>query len=406
VKFEGGNWDGPKVIGFKDNPNGCGWRLRLVRADGEIVTDSWYSINISVYNSSQSWVAGLAVYHWSWVYEDSEDGLYVNGGDVDPEGSPWTIEKLYNAATKEWMFETPSASKDPNGYYLSVSCKKDYASVTERAITTFNNGCYNYDLRWSQPALQEGKHNYLIHYWDSVVTSTGVPAEYTLIPNYGTMTFSERQTALLALEGARAIVGSNNETHYFQTGASLTRTVMVKSSISFTVEYGYTGTNGSSQYIVALGFALGQGLQGENCDEPYDLAVAGDNLTTIVWPTGSVSFEVDETPGAADTTTEECGATFTPTDIEAAVPEKVPLSSITRTVTMSMQPTNMSVNFVCWGPICGNVPYTVNGSFSHFESHNKEFASWLAMQRAQRQQFKNFNAIFSTSSTVNVIEES
>jgi len=191
-----------RVVAHVDGVRKCGgWSFRIVRADGQIVTPDWYTIDIEIYNSTHQWVGNLSVYYWSRVYEGSDDGFYVNGEDLDLDGNPWTIDKIYDPAKKEWFFSLPAGTEDVDGYYLAITCKQSSSSSSEVGVTTYNDGEARYSLRWSGARMPEGRYDYLIHYFDQVNGGSGFPASYDFIPYFASMTPAEKLAAVSGKAG-------------------------------------------------------------------------------------------------------------------------------------------------------------------------------------------------------------
>lgn len=93
VKFDGQEWDGAKIIGFKDNPAVCGFQFKLIRGDDTLITE----------------LSGLLIYFK--VYNSSEELLAI----TTPE---------YNAETEYWSFSIDNPEDvDPDGYWVDYLCE-------------------------------------------------------------------------------------------------------------------------------------------------------------------------------------------------------------------------------------------------------------------------------------------
>jgi hypothetical protein len=84
-------YDGSKiyVVGHKDGIRSCGWRFKLLRDDGTVMTDAAeYAVEIYFY--------------------DSDHNLIVTENTYDSETQYWTVK--------------PSGGKDPDGYFVKMKC--------------------------------------------------------------------------------------------------------------------------------------------------------------------------------------------------------------------------------------------------------------------------------------------
>jgi len=90
VEFVGQVWAGAKVVGFKGNPKACGFKFKLTRGDGTLITDL-DDLNLSIS-----------------VRDSSDDRVSIS--------SP-----IYDSLTESWSFDITGES-DPDGYWVSYEC--------------------------------------------------------------------------------------------------------------------------------------------------------------------------------------------------------------------------------------------------------------------------------------------
>lgn len=106
VQFDGQSWDNPTVIGFVDNPKGCGgFRFKLTRSDGVAITQS-LGAYFAIVNSSGDNVACLAEYesatgYWSVGFADI--------GDADDEKGYWVEYGCTDAVRVQYPSQYRSA---------------------------------------------------------------------------------------------------------------------------------------------------------------------------------------------------------------------------------------------------------------------------------------------------------
>jgi hypothetical protein len=132
------------VIGFKTNPKPCGFRIKLTRADGVLITPSSVTaLNIYLYDSTMSLVNTVTL-----------------SGDFDAAASTWSIP-------------IPSPA-DPTGYYLQYDCTPDGI----RTAYPFKYKTADLFFGLLPPGVYEDQ----IHYMRSafVVTPTPTVLEYSL----------------------------------------------------------------------------------------------------------------------------------------------------------------------------------------------------------------------------------
>lgn len=88
------------VVAHKDGIKSCGFRLKLTRADGVVVTPTSVAyVYIDVYNSEKT---------------------FLFRKDID--------NCTFDENTSEWVFSIPKAQSDPNGYYLKYTCTKGWTT--------------------------------------------------------------------------------------------------------------------------------------------------------------------------------------------------------------------------------------------------------------------------------------
>ena len=99
IEFEGQNPNSPKVIGFKEEPKGCGFTITLSRGDSVPITLAWLVANnillrFRVYTSSQVLVEHVTASAWG-----------VSGA-LDHDGNKWILDQ------SQW------SGQDSNGYWI------------------------------------------------------------------------------------------------------------------------------------------------------------------------------------------------------------------------------------------------------------------------------------------------
>jgi len=145
VEFVGQVWSGAKVVGFKDNPKGCGWSLKLTRGDGTLITEA----------------SGLLGH----IYLCNSDGDRLS-----------ITTPVYNVASEEWDFDLKYAEdEDVNGYWLSYTCDDN---LTE---TQYPYKYKSVDKEQNEDLIYRGSYEDVIPYSKVVTTYSGfIDGDYNL----------------------------------------------------------------------------------------------------------------------------------------------------------------------------------------------------------------------------------
>ena len=107
VKFEDSCPEKPVVVGFWDDPPGCGWRFKITRGDGLVLDDENVPyVSFIVYDSSQTFIFPSAspVYsggYWSFDFAEEQP---LGGDPNDPNGY-WVEVYTYHSIHTQYPFE-------------------------------------------------------------------------------------------------------------------------------------------------------------------------------------------------------------------------------------------------------------------------------------------------------------
>jgi hypothetical protein len=144
------------VVGHVDGIKSCGWRFKLTRGDGLLITpDPSLQIQIYFFNSESALSGSVRC----------EGGVAYNyAGDACP------ITEIYDSASQQWKIPVQS-SIDPNGYYVRYS-------VTDGVSTQYPYRYKSEDMGNPLDLIKPGTYTDAIPYLKvgpRIYTPTGVP---------------------------------------------------------------------------------------------------------------------------------------------------------------------------------------------------------------------------------------
>jgi hypothetical protein len=190
-----------KVVGFVDKPKSCGFRFKLTRGDGTLITeDSGLLEYIKLYNSGSAFLSITA-----------------------PE---------YNVDSEEWSFNLANhADADNDGYWVMYGCE-------DGIETQYPHRYKPVDKRQDIDLISIGSYEGVIAYWK--LDGETIPELYESTSELceNIEKYYLRQCSSLSLLGSDEVAKSRYRTTsriFIGEGKSLTSVLIVKSSVPYRV---------------------------------------------------------------------------------------------------------------------------------------------------------------------------